>query len=162
MVDMKNVRLLPPMGTGEPEVVPTRVTGGSGHQAVSITDFPTDRRWKHPDEQEDSDELSAEYYHEPLILVDGEREPPPLSEDARELVRSLERPDFLAKRCQAEEALAQAAQKADEQKKKKNIQSLFESFWFDQEGAAAAAADTRRTRASYARIIIITGRPPCT
>ena len=83
MVDMKNTRLLLPMGTGEPEVVPTRVTGGSGHQAVSITDFPTDRRWKHPDEEDGSDELSAEYYHEPLILVDGEREPPPLSEDAR-------------------------------------------------------------------------------
>ena len=80
LVDMKNERLLLPIeksdGTfGEPEVVPTRVTGSSGHQAVSITDFPTDRRWKHPDDNFYSDELSAEYYHEPLVQVEGEQAP---------------------------------------------------------------------------------------
>ena len=62
---------------------------------------------------------------------DEEQAPPPLPDDVRQLVRSLERPDMLARRIAAEEALAQAERKQEEQKK--NIQSLFDKFWFDQQ-----------------------------
>ena len=46
--------------------------------------------------------------------MDGEEAPVPLPEEALAALRQMERPDIAAKRLQAEEALAQAAEQQKE------------------------------------------------
>ena len=61
VIDMAEEKLWVRQQSGELFLVPTRVTRKSGHQSFSITDFPPDCRWQHPDDKAVITELSVQY-----------------------------------------------------------------------------------------------------